>query len=161
MQNDSFGFSDFFDVQLRATMDMKLGDREIEKGEPILLFDRIQSASFSDNTVVAHARGGYKNPSHITWETTKEVELIFTQGVLSKEHLAIMTNAAVINNQEVLVPMVEELETDLNSEITLKHSPQNLFVYDEDGNKLKNFTLTDKKLEFEEIPYKDLKVNYD
>lgn len=161
MQNDLFAFSDFFDVQLRATTDMKLGDREIEKGEPILLFDKIQSASFSDNTQLVHARGGYKNPPRVFWETTKEVQLVFTQGVLSKTHLALMTNAAVIEDQEVLVPMVEELETDVNSAAVLKYSPSNLFIYNENGERLRDFTLVDKKLEFDNKPYMDIKVIYD
>ncbi len=161
MQNDLFAFSDFFDVQLRATSDIKIGNREIEAGESILLFDNIQSASFSDDTQLVHARGGYKNPPRVTWETTKEIQLVFTQGVLSKTHLALMTNAAVVENQSVLVPMVEELETNEESAITLKHLPTNLFVYDEDGERLRDFVLTDKKLEFDNKPFMDLKVIYD
>lgn len=161
MQDDYFGFSDFFDVQLRAVSGMTIGDRIIEKGEPILIFDKIQSASFTDQTQLIHARGGYKNQPRITWETTKEVRLVFTQGILSKVHLALMTNAAVKENQQVLIPMIEELETDQNSVAVLKHIPTGLFIYDQDGEKLDDFTLTNKNIIFEKTPYKNIKVVYD
>lgn len=130
---EQFSMKELYDVSLKSTYPMKIGNREIEVGEKIIVFDRIQLANFNEIKKVKTANGGFDNRSRIFWEDTKEIQLNFAQGVFSKAHLSLMLNAKLVSlrgeRNTYAIPVREFAESDENGEIQLKHFPQNLFVY--------------------------------
>ena len=143
--DQSIGMKELYEVSLKATYPIEVNGETIEIGETIAYFDRIQLANFQETKTTASANGGYDNRALVWWEETKEVKLNFTQGVFSKNQLALMINARLIkNNGEQIIPVhkIEHLESDESGKITLLHEPKEpTFVYDVvTGKKIKDWT---------------------
>ena len=135
------GFKELYDVSLKATYPIEIGDRKIEIGETIARFDKISIANFQEFKNFVSANGGYDNRPHVWWEETKEIKLSFSQGIFSKTQLALMTNAKLVhnNNQAISINIAEHLESGENKTIFLSHEPNDkpIFVYDiKTGNKM-------------------------
>lgn len=163
MEKEFFGFKELFDVQLRATQEIIIGSRVIEKGEPIAVFQSIQYGNIEETKDYTAATGGHGNPPLITWESTREVRLYFTQGIFSKIHLALLGNSNLFPTKNIIVPMIEEGSTDEEGAIELKYPPlsNHIFIYDAEGNKIKNYTIIDKKIYLPEHLFKNIKIIYD
>lgn len=139
-----FSFKDLEKVSLKATYNIEIGNRKIVPGETIAFFDRIQVATLDEEKAVVAATGGFDNRPHVFWETTKDLSLRFTQGVFSKEHFALLTNARLIEqtNVPVLITEHEEKESNENGVITLKYAPVNIFIYNKaTGARITEYTL--------------------
>jgi hypothetical protein len=95
---NELNFKELYEVSLKSTLPIEVSGTKIEAGETIASFDRIQIANFQEIKSVTSANGGWDNRAFIFWETTKEVKINFSQGVFSKNQLALMTNAQLINN---------------------------------------------------------------
>ena len=160
----SIGMKELYEVSLKATYPIEVNGETIEIGETIAYFDRIQLANFQETKTTASANGGYDNRALVWWEETKEVKLNFTQGVFSKNQLALMINARLIkNNGEQIIPVhkIERLESDESGKITLLHEPKEpTFVYDVvTGKKIKDWTRTDNVITIAER-YREVMVDY-
>jgi hypothetical protein len=90
---NELNFKELYEVSLKATYPIEVSGNSIEPGETIASFDKILIANFQEIKQSASANGGFDNRSHIYWDTTKEVKISFAQGIFSKTHLALMTNA--------------------------------------------------------------------
>ena len=147
MENN-IGFKELYEVSLKATYPIEMGDRIIEIGETIAVFDKIQIGNFEEKKNFFSANGGYDNRALVWWEETKEIRLNFSQGVFSKSHLALMTNAHYIINEGesiVAVNCREEVETDDKGFAQVKYpiSPP-VFVYNKNtGEKMTNCIYTE------------------
>ena len=115
------GMKELYDVVLKATYPIEMGKRIIEEGEIILAFDNIQIAGLNEVKNYVVAQGGFDNRELITWETTKELPLNFSQGVFSKNQLALLSNSKLIdlepNNSVILITHREHHESDENGKI--------------------------------------------
>ena len=140
--DESFGsFKTLEEVHLKATYDMEANGHSFQEGETIALFDRIQVAGLSELKDYVAARGGFDNRAHVYWETTKELQLTFSQGVFSTTQFGILNNTKVINIEEeepVLITKVEELESnEVGNIYTTEEAIDQIFVYSKDsGEKL-------------------------
>lgn len=130
----NIGFKELYSVTLKATYPIEMNGRTIEVGETIAAFDRIQIANFEEIKSFVSANGGFDNRARVWWEETKEIQIVLSQGVFSKEQLSIMTGAKLIKDEGQSVIKVnsrEVIETDENGLAMTKHpiiaSP---FVYD-------------------------------
>lgn len=65
------------DVHLKATYNLRIGDKEFEPGETIALFDKIQMSGFNEIKTWVAARGGFDNRGLVYWETTREMQFSF------------------------------------------------------------------------------------
>lgn len=141
---DGLNFKELYEVSLKTTYPIEVGDNLIEIGETIAYFDRIQIANFQEIKNTANANGGWDNRSHIFWESTKEVKINFTQGVFSKTQLALMMNASFVTNDNstILINAREEFESDEMRRVIVKNAPiEPIFVYNKDtGKKIKDWT---------------------
>lgn len=162
----NFGsFKELYDVVLKSTLPIEIGKRKIAPGEVIAAFDTIQLSNFQEIKDLRAARGGYGNKPHIFWETTKEVQLLFTDGVFSKEQFALMLNSKLIdvedNTKSILINFKEEKESDENGSIKLKHIPfKDLFVYEKQtGNKIEDIQIEGTTIVIP-TPYTDVIVRY-
>jgi hypothetical protein len=99
MDTNNIGFKELYEVSLKATYPIEMGDRKIEIGETIAAFDKLQIGVFEEKKNFFSANGGYDNRAHVWWEETKEVRVSLAQGVFSKDQLALMTNAQLITNE--------------------------------------------------------------
>jgi hypothetical protein len=162
--NNELSFKELYDVSLKATYPIEVGGNSIESGEIIASFDKIQLANFQEIKSSISANGGYGNASLITWESTKEVKINFTQGVFSKVQLALMTNANLIESkgqEQVLIDKKQEFESDENGDIILPLDCQEkIFVYDtKTGKKITSWRRKDNILNLNQ-PYKTVIIAY-
>ena len=145
--NTEFSFKELYDVSLKATYPIEIGNRSIEEGEVIAFFDKITIANMNDVTSVVSARGGYNNAPHVFWDATREVQMNFTQGIFSTTQLGILFNSKVLNlaSDSITITKREALESDENKEMELMENPSGkVFVYDEESGEKVNFTRVDK-----------------
>lgn len=164
-QNALMGAKELYDVVLKATYPIELGNRTLEVGEVILAFDNIQISGFQENKERITAHGGYGDRDLVYWETTKEVTFTFTQGVFSLEHLAMVSNSKLFelekNNSVINITQREILESDENGEIQLKHLPVGKpFLYDKETGEKLEFEISNDIITINE-PYKEVYVTYE
>ena len=93
MAANEFSLKELYDVSLKATYPIEIGDRMIEEGEVIAYFDSIQISNFQEIKSYVTARGGYDNRAHVWWETTKEVNFQMERGIFSKTQFALLSNS--------------------------------------------------------------------
>ena len=158
------GFKELYEVTIKSTLPIEVGQTLLEKGETVALFDSIQIANFQEIKNIASANGGWDNRAHVYWESTKELKVNFTQGIFSKIQLALMSNAKLISSAEkqvLLIPARETLESDDAGKLLLKHIPQApIFVYDDiTGKKITNWSINDNILLINDA-YKTVVVDY-
>lgn len=130
-----FSFKELYDVSLKATYPIEIGNRKIESGEVIAFFDKITIANMQDITSLVAARGGKNNVGHVFWETTKEINMTFAQGVFSQTQLAVLFNSKMIEKVEdsITITKREFLESDEQKTLELKENPSSrVFVYDKE-----------------------------
>lgn len=164
MENTLFSFKDFENVVLKATYNMKIGNRELEPGEPIVTFDKIQISGLNEVITRVSANGGFDNRAHVWWETTKEMRVNFSQGVFSKTHFALLKNSRVIeieDNSPIEVTEIEEVESDEDGIVTLSHvAVGDLFVYDKESGAKVSWTVVSNRRFQVEKPFQELFVHY-
>ena len=161
---NDLGFKELYDVSLKATYPIELDGRTIEQGETIAVFDKIQIANFDETRLVSTAKGGYGNRALISWESTQDVKISFMQGVFSKAHLSIMTNAKLINtgnDKPILINKREIVETDEEGIAYTKYEVfSNLYVYNyKTGEKLPGIRAYQKAVHIGEA-FKQYVVDY-
>lgn len=162
MDNTLFGMKEIYDAILTASYDMTINGQLVMAGEPIIVFKSLQIVDFSEFKEHINATGGYGNQVWVSWDRTKDLTMRFSQGVMSKLHLALLANANMETKNDILVPMWEELETDENCQIELRHVPadENIWAYDIQGNHLHG-DLEGKVITFRNAaPYTDVMISY-
>lgn len=82
---DQFSFKDFENVYLKATSNLKIGDKEFLPGEVITCFQSIAIAGLQDVMKQVTAHGGYGDRDRVFWTTVQEQQLTFSQGVITKD----------------------------------------------------------------------------
>ena len=162
---DNYGsFKDFESVRLKATSTMEIGNRTFQPGETLAYFDKIQIAGLDENRQWVTAHGGYGDRDHVFWETTKNVRLQFSQGVFSKDQLALLVNAHVADFDAphgVAVSEREYLESDENGNFTTKYEPyRNIYVYNKQTGEKVEYELNGAQFTIQ-TPYMDVIVDYE
>ena len=133
MEDTQFSFKLLEDVHLKATYDMVVNGRTIVPGETIALFDKISLANFSEVRDMVAARGGYLNEARVYWDTTREINFTFTQGVFSRTQFSLLNNAKMLNISDQIISLTayEKTESDYYGVVPTKHVPHdNIFIYD-------------------------------
>ena len=150
-------------VHLKATYDIEVNGIRFNTGESIAIFDKIQLSNFNQIKEYVSARGGYGDRGHVFWETTKAIELSFSQGIFSSTQFGLLNNAkviSVVDEEPLLITYDDELESDEIGILRPTKTPvDQIFVYDKE---------TGKKIEVEPSgihfkirqPYKDVIMRY-
>ena len=158
-----FSFKDLEKVSIKATSNIEIGNKKFVPGETLAFFDKIQIASLGEDRDTRVAEGGYENQPRVIWDTTKDLKIRFTQGVFSQEHFALLTNARLVEQTGVPVPITEYEDKETNEEgnLTLKHIPVGeVFVYNKNtGDKITEFTIDGANLELQ-VPFLEVLVRY-
>lgn len=163
--SNEFGMKELYSVYLKTTYPMRINGKTFEEGEIIAAFDKIQLANFQEIQKMVSANGGFDNRPHVVWKTTKEVDFIFSQGIFSKEQMALLTGANLVKTgEQVVLTERQKVETDENGKFELKNLPyEYLFIYDKNGNKIPSSHIkrTDKEVQIMESAYEELICDYD
>lgn len=161
---NELGIKELYDVTLKTTYKIEVAGREIEAGETVAAFDKIQLASFQEQKNRTLSRGGFDNRALIWWEDTQEVKFSLTQGVFSKTQLALMSNASLIQNNGSSVISVncrEVVETDSRGSARTKHSIKSpCFVYKHpSGERIRDLVISDDAINTG-VPYQEYLIDY-
>ena len=161
---DIFGTKELYDISLKSTFPMKIGEREIEEGESILHFDKIDISMLDTVTSRVAAVGGFDNRPQVIWEQTKQINFSLKRGVMSKTSWALVTNSKMVHSQKgtkVKISYTEKVESDEFGKATLKYAPCKLFLYNlENGQKITDYTI-DEKVITVSAPYMGLLADYE
>lgn len=158
------GIKELYGVTLKSTYPMEIEGKKIEEDEIILAFDKIQIGGFQELKDRVSARGGFDNREWVSWETTKELPLSFTQGIFSLDQLALISNSKILNINDVQngikITERECKESDENGKIEIKQVPVGkVFIYEKlTGNKL-DYELSDREIIINK-PFTDVIVHY-
>lgn len=157
-------FKELYDVFLKTTYLIDEGDVRFEKGETIARFERIQIAGLEELKHRTESRGGFDNRGHVFWETTKEMDLAFTQGVFSELQFALMSNSNLISKGEgspILITKQELLESGEDGTFSLTKEPQgSVFIYNKETGEKLEYTQDGKIITIGE-KFLDVVVNYE
>lgn len=165
MDTNLFGTKELYWAAIKATSTVEVDGRIVEPNETIAEFSNIQISAIQEVKEHWVAEGGYENEGRVFWDSTKEINFNFSQGIFSKAQLALLSNSDIYKRKKEIVwlPETETLESDENGNIQLKYFPNtsaSIFVYRKDNNeKIKNFTISDNIINIKE-PYVDTIIHY-
>ena len=162
--NELYGIKELYDIVLKATYPIEVGNRVIEEDEIILAFDKIQIGGLQELKERVAARGGYDNRQWVSWETTKETPLSFTQGVFSLDHLSLLSNSQLVqveeNKEVILITARESHESDEKCKFEINQVPVGkIFVYNKKTGEKLGFKLSGREITIAD-PYIDVRVDY-
>lgn len=132
---EEFGTKDLYKVAIRATHNMKIGNRTVVAGEPVLYLDGAQMFAMGQNTSYRAARGGKGNFAQVVWENHGDVNFAIQRGTVSPLGLALLTNLSLMESPEdgtTVLTHTEIVEIDDYGKAYLKHKPlmdKPLFIY--------------------------------
>ena len=124
--DQKFGIKDLENVVIKAVTPFSFGERNIEAGEPVLYFDKIQVSQLDQGASLVAARGGKSNQAHVIWERQGDTTFQLTAGVLTEIGFGLLTNARILSSgidDTILVPTTEILALDLDGKGTLSNLP--------------------------------------
>ena len=161
---EKFGTKELYDISLKATFPMRIGNREIDEGETIIHFDEAELATLDTVTSRVAAVGGFDNRPQVIWEQTRQINFVLRKGVMSHTSWVLLSNSKVFEEvaggESVEISFREELETDENNQIELKYKPNKLFLYNKKtGTKIKEYSLNDKTITLD-TPYTTIIADY-
>lgn len=109
------GIKELYDVNLRLSTPLEIGERKYDMNESILSFDKAEIAQFQENVRTVSARGGLGNPELINWETDRDATFALSNGVLSPKSWALLSNSQLnkpnyksIQSQEMVNTVCDE-----------------------------------------------------
>ena len=137
MENE-FSLKELYDVFLKTTYPMEIAGRQFQEGETLCVFDKIQISQFNEKKAIVTAHGGFEDRDRVFWESTKDVELTFSQGIFNHLQFALLVNANLIytkENDSIKIPVREVLESNDENYITLTNLPcGEVFFYEKATN---------------------------
>ena len=163
MAFNEFGIKELENVTLKSTYSVKVGNRDLEPGEVIASFDKIQLANLRESKTWISANGGYKNTARVIWETSQNIDISFAQGIFNENQFAVLYNGNLRPTEDgaISVSYSETLESNENNIINLKYEPDGpVFIYDIDtGEKIKKDTSLKREIDIGN-PYKTVYITY-
>lgn len=159
---ENYGTKELYDLRLKATSPMEIGNKRYEVGETILSFNDILIINFDELKSRVSARGGKKNKPRVTWEDTQEVTINFMKGTFSKTQFAFLSNSHIIQKQASApyeITYSETKESDENGQIELRYVPKTLFIYDENGERITPLSVKNNLITLGN-PYQSAQIDY-
>ena len=120
-----FGVREICDVTLRAKTGMTLGNTKFERDMPVLYFDSLKTSSLEGAATTVYAQGGKGNVRLIAWEGEKTLTFNMEDALISKQSLAVLAGADLIENEtsEIPVHTVETTVLEEGNVIYLEYNP--------------------------------------
>lgn len=164
MENN-FSMKELYDVFLKTTYPIEIAGKRFAAGETLCVFDKIELANFQEIKSRTTAHGGFADRGHVFWESTKEINLIFSQGIFNTLQFGLLANAKVIYEEAgkaLIIPKREEVESDSEGVFTFSEKPYgNFFIYKKnDATRIIDYDIIDAKHVSIESPYIQLILDY-
>lgn len=93
-----FGIREAVDVVFKATDARTIGSTDFAKGEPVIYFDSLKTSTTEGAATTVYAQGGKGNPRLIAWEGDKTITFTFEDALISKEGMAVLTGAGLVDS---------------------------------------------------------------
>ena len=95
-----FGVREIANVVFRAKSDVKIGDTQFVKGQPVLYIDSAKTSTLEGAATTVYAQGGRGNARLIAWEGEKTLTFTVEDALLSPLGFAILSGAGLIKDVE-------------------------------------------------------------
>ena len=95
-----FGVREIANVVFRAKADVKIGDTEFVKGQPVLYIDSAKTSTLEGAATTVYAQGGRGNARLIAWEGEKTLTFTVEDALLSPLGFAILSGAGLIKDTQ-------------------------------------------------------------
>lgn len=95
-----FGVREICDVVFKAKADVKIGNIEFKKGEPVLYIDSAKASTIEGAATTVYATGGRGNTRLIAWEGEKTLTFTVEDALLSPIGFAILSGAGLLKGTE-------------------------------------------------------------
>lgn len=154
MDLEKFGIKELYEATLKATCNMRIGNKEYSLGENILFFKNLNISSISQDANIIAAKGGKGNYSRIIWESYNDLIISINAGTITKTGLSSLLNAGVAESSSFLVPKNLFFNLDSTGKYQIiddidMDSPIFVYLKDTDGvlEKTTAYTITNGLLE--------------
>ena len=114
-----FGVREICDVVFKAKSNVKIGNKEFKKGQPVLYIDTAKTSTLEGAATTVYATGGKGNTRLISWEGEKTLTFTVEDALLSPIGFAVLSGAGLFKGLEAKTVHV--------------HSTSNAYV-DTEGN---------------------------
>ena len=100
-----FGVREICDVVFKAKANVKIGNTEFKKGQPVLYIDTAKTSTVEGAATTVYATGGKGNTRLIAWEGEKTLTFTVEDDLLSPIGFAVLSGAGLFKgkNQDELV----------------------------------------------------------
>ena len=95
-----FGVREICDVVVKAKADVKIGNIDFKKGEPVLYIDSAKASTIEGAATTVYATGGRGNTRLIAWEGEKTLTFTVEDALLSPIGFAILSGAGLLKGAE-------------------------------------------------------------
>lgn len=120
-----FGVREICDVVFRAKTNMKIGNKQFFKHEPVIYFDSLKTSTLEGAVTTVYAQGGKGNARLVAWDGEKTVTFTMEDALISPLGLQILAGAGLIeadNTHKIKVHTTHQTKpkTVTESEVTIE-----------------------------------------
>ena len=94
-----FGVREICDVVFKAKANVKIGNTEFKKGQPVLYIDTAKTSTVEGAATTVYATGGKGNTRLIAWEGEKTLTFTVEDALLSPVGFAILSGAGLFKDE--------------------------------------------------------------
>ena len=94
-----FGVREICDVVFKAKSDVKIGNTQFKKGQPVLYIDSAKTSTMEGAATTVYATGGKGNTRLIAWEGEKTLTFTVEDALLSPLGFAILSGAGLLTGK--------------------------------------------------------------
>lgn len=105
--NREFSAKELYEVSIKATHHMRVGNLELEPDEVFLYFENVQLAALQSKDTSLAARGGRHNLEQIIWNSVDQIDFVFEKGVASINTFGLF-GSTTTEFSDLSVPVREE-----------------------------------------------------
>lgn len=95
-----FGVREICDVVFKAKANVKIGNKEFKKGQPVLYIDTAKTSTVEGAATTVYATGGKGNTRLIAWEGEKTLTFTVEDALLSPIGFAVLSGAGLFKGKD-------------------------------------------------------------
>ena len=95
-----FGVREICDVVFKAKANIKIGDTDFQKGQPVLYIDTAKTSNLEAAATTVYATGGRGNTRLIAWEGEKTLTFTVEDALLSPMGFAMLSGAGLMKGAD-------------------------------------------------------------
>jgi hypothetical protein len=123
-----FGVREICDVVFKANADVKIGNIEFKRGQPVLYIDTAKTSTIEGAASTVYATGGRGNSRLIAWEGEKTLTFTVEDALLSPIGFAVLSGAGIFeaaSNKKAMVHCTATGTTNSEGKFKLERAMSN------------------------------------